>query len=1171
MRSRPWVASLVVLVAAVAIGCGGGRQDQPPAASNEMPGDPSTDFDQDGLADVDENNLYHTSAETKDTDGDGYSDYQEIFDLGYNPSNPTNFNPLVADVPQIRIELTTAPEVTVEYSRSTGSAETEEIGRTITVGTSTMRSRSEEVSWSVTAGFQTGIQAGFSASATAGGSLNWTSQESQENQRALSDIRSTSQNSELREEGGRAKVGVAITNVGHIPFTIQNVTLTAFRLDGTHANPIAQLEAQSERSFFDMGTWAPGERVELAFSAQRLTLADVEQLLTGDLLVQVSKYELKDENGQSFAHRLGPIEAACARVAIDYGGKAPAESYLVSTRTAPDERGVRLDAVLGVLGIPYETGRVAWTHRKRTPEGRLMTGDGATETSQTRKGLLTLRDVRTDPQQGGRWVVVHTTPEAPSGSVTSRHDLLEEDYELADVALKPRDTVELSYVRDSDQDGLDTSAEASCGTDPWQADTDKDGVADGDEIREGTDPLRDDSRPWPELEFVKLERAGKQVVLNIGVPDSRDSRVERLRIEWGDGSLADEIIEPRGTITSSHYYAAVGSYRIVVTPYAGPRSPCEPYEIEASMVPALVLDMTMQFGTKGPDRLHGVAVDPQGSIYLAGDVEDRTPLAMEPGRVFLVKCSAGGEREWTVQFGDAYELPGCLALDREGNVHLAAYDSRPEPEQPASLREYSPTRILVRPPLDPFEGRDKSPVRGLLAGDHGITYFVAQGRSETGSRKPDLRKISIRAESGKNEAGEPESSAQESQPRNIHRGCEPFEDPESLVRKNPITRVAVCYGQYIHGIQLTYGLEAGSLHGYQSVACTRKDWVVPDLERIVRVEGQVATNPSKFLYVSRLQFVTDRGTRSPLFGGAAGAPFTAADPNGLPLRTISGWANLRRHPSLNRAIAGLTFHFGGGVGWQARLPGDVSVEAIAAGASGGIYACGYRRPGRTTVREKLNDGSFVARYGRDGELDWMRWHGDNENDQSVAIAVDGRGSAYVVDLAAGRTPDTPNRGRFDVRLVKYDAEGKLLWMRQFGTRLFDVAFSVAVSPGVKPGGQSGDAQAVYVAGVSQGNLYDETADLVSDSRLNAFLVAFDSDGFRTFLEQFPLDAEVPEPTEITRKWWRKLPVTTYVTTDGQGNVYLAGGSERSLTPDYTNKGSADVYLMRFVPNPEYAR
>ena len=35
-----------------------------------------------------------------------------------------------------------------------------------------------------------------------------------------------------------------------------------------------------------------------------------------------------------------------------------------------------------------------------------------------------------------------------------------------------------------------------------------------------------------------------------------------------------------------------------------------------------------------------------------------------------------------------------------------------------------------------------------------------------------------------------------------------------------------------------------------------------------------------------------------------------SDPAGGALRTISGWANLRKHPALNRAMAVMTFHFG---------------------------------------------------------------------------------------------------------------------------------------------------------------------------------------------------------------------------------------------------------------------
>jgi hypothetical protein len=304
----------------------------------------------------------------------------------------------------------------------------------------------------------------------------------------------------------------------------------------------------------------------------------------------------------------------------------------------------------------------------------------------------------------------------------------------------------------------------------------------------------------------------------------------------------------------------------------------------------------------------------------------------------------------------------------------------------------------------------------------------------------------------------------------------------------------------------------------------------------------------------------------------------------------------------------MTFHFGPCVAWGAYLPSDVSVQAIAVDASGGIYACGYRRiyAGLDYINAGSDPSSFLARYDPSGKLDWMHRHGDHEHDISVAVAVDGSGNAYVADVTPGRTPEKPNQGLFDVRLVKYDPAGKLLWMRQFGTELIDAAFSVAVWPPVLPGDEPRDAEAVYVAGVTQGDLYEETAHLGPESKLSAFLVAYDPDGRRTLLEQIPLSAEVPQdilelrlptpkdaweqlieqvkvsgpvkPTSgldervnwdvMRTSWWKRLPVSVFVTTDDSGNVYLAGSSQRSFDTDYTNSGSADIFLMRFAPNPE---
>jgi len=142
----------------------------------------------------------------------------------------------------------------------------------------------------------------------------------------------------------------------------------------------------------------------------------------------------------------------------------------------------------------------------------------------------------------------------------------------------------------------------------------------------------------------------------------------------------------------------------------------------------------------------------------------------------------------------------------------------------------------------------------------------------------------------------------------VHKGCVEFADPEAVVSKGPISRITLYHGAFIYGIRISYGKDGfGDVHGFTEriEGIQETEWPVPEGEGITRVEGEIAG-----YYVSRLQFFTDGGHSSPRFGGAQGKPFVVTDPANGALRTISGWANLRRHPSLNRAVASMTFHFG---------------------------------------------------------------------------------------------------------------------------------------------------------------------------------------------------------------------------------------------------------------------
>lgn len=139
--------------------------------------DPSTaaavvkDTDGDGLSDTDERSIYGTSPTMADTDGDGFSDQTEIVGNAFDPvSSPLRFNPRVADVPMLEVEIATIPWVTLNLTDINGETRTIEVDQTYensweeSVGWSQMESQgitegiSETVSEQVAVSNQVAVQ-----------------------------------------------------------------------------------------------------------------------------------------------------------------------------------------------------------------------------------------------------------------------------------------------------------------------------------------------------------------------------------------------------------------------------------------------------------------------------------------------------------------------------------------------------------------------------------------------------------------------------------------------------------------------------------------------------------------------------------------------------------------------------------------------------------------------------------------------------------------------------------------------------------------------------------------------------------------------------------------------------------------------------------------------------
>jgi hypothetical protein len=153
------------------------------------------------------------------------------------------------------------------------------------------------------------------------------------------------------------------------------------------------------------------------------------------------------------------------------------------------------------------------------------------------------------------------------------------------------------------------------------------------------------------------------------------------------------------------------------------------------------------------------------------------------------------------------------------------------------------------------------------------------------------------------------STLDSTQTGRIHDGCTEFSDPEAIVSKGSISKVVIYQAGNINGLRLFYGsdLTPGNLQGFTGPGyVTTAEWTVPEGQKITRAEGEIAGN-----YICRLQFFTDRGATSPQFGAQKGGRrFVVTDPAKGELRTISGWANLRRSKYYTRAITSMTFRFG---------------------------------------------------------------------------------------------------------------------------------------------------------------------------------------------------------------------------------------------------------------------
>jgi hypothetical protein len=113
-------------------------------------------------------------------------------------------------------------------------------------------------------------------------------------------------------------------------------------------------------------------------------------------------------------------------------------------------------------------------------------------------------------------------------------------------------------------------------------------------------------------------------------------------------------------------------------------------------------------------------------------------------------------------------------------------------------------------------------------------------------------------------------------------------------------------------------------------------------------------------------------------------------------------------------------------------------------APAGVFVAGragQALPGGTHVG---NYDAFVRRYRRDGTVVWTRQFGTAGDDSASGVAAT-RGGVFVSGQTGGTLSGQSSAGNPDAFVRKYDAAGKVVWTRQYGTPGFDAATGVSAA------------------------------------------------------------------------------------------------------------------------------
>jgi hypothetical protein len=193
---------------------------------------------------------------------------------------------------------------------------------------------------------------------------------------------------------------------------------------------------------------------------------------------------------------------------------------------------------------------------------------------------------------------------------------------------------------------------------------------------------------------------------------------------------------------------------------------------------------------------------------------------------------------------------------------------------------------------------------------------------------------------------------------------------------------------------------------------------------------------------------------------------------------------------------------------------------------------------------------FVAKYSPEGKCLWVRRGGGSKMDRGYGVAVDGQGNVFVTghcqstDATFDGLAFENRGGDYDLFVAKYDASGKILWLKSGGGAGYDYGHGIGVD-------MAGNC---YVTGAMAGDCEFMGVSTKNNKSGHSFL------------------AKVTTAGELA---WLRVSggsggsAGEQVVVDAEGNAVVVGGAAGVSTFGdliITGKGGRDVFAVKYDTN-----